>query len=154
MTMSPRRRCACSFACRSATFFAASSSFFASSSRLARACTTTTATTINTGSGDTVTVYDIENPTTINLGSGQNFVTVYGADAVLTIAGVSGEDVLTLNLTSTTAAVDAEIENGTAANSGVLHAFFTNNLSADIDFSNLGTVNVLLGSATARASLP
>ena len=104
---------------------------------------TTAATTIDTGGGgDTVTVNEIENATTINLGSGTNMVTVYDAKAALTVnGGGGGVDTLTLDLSSTTAAVTAGQINDAGANTGVLHAFVT----GDITFDTIGTVDVDLG---------
>src|SRR5262249_34963447 len=83
----------------------------------------------------------IDTTTTINLGAGTNQVTVFDADAPLTVNG-GGSDTLTLDLSATTAAVTAGEINDAGADTGVLHAF----VAADITFHAVDTVDVNPGS--------
>ncbi len=101
------------------------------------------------GGGHAITVNNVENQTTLDLGA-DDTVTVFDATTVnsnavpaLSVVG-NATNTLTLDLSATTAAVNALIEDGaTPGTTGILHDFTAS--GGDIGFNSVGKVNVNLG---------
>jgi hypothetical protein len=111
--------------------------------------TVTTTIVQSGGGGHTVIIDNVENQTTLDLGS-HDTATVFDATTVngnaVPAVSVVGDatNTLTLDLSATTTAVNALVEDGASAGTtGILHDFTAS--SGDIGFASVGHVNVDLG---------